>query len=238
MTTAAVYWQNPYCHTVETTVVSSQKTDNGVMAAFAETIFYPHGGGQPGDSGQLHSDGPPLAIINTGKDRTSGIIWHQLAGNAPPAGTKVTLTLDWPRRYNLMRTHTAMHLLCAAVKAPVTGCNLGELRGRIDFDSHGLPAKPPIEKAMNDWVCADAAVSARWVEESELDAKPELVRTMSVSPPRGCGKVRLVCIAGVDLQACGGTHVARTGEIGVVSIVKVENKGRINRRVVFTIADC
>ena len=234
----ALYWQSPYLRTLATAIIKTQEADGKIWAALAETIFYPRSGGQPGDKGTFCIDGKNIAVLDTIADRQNSIIWHQLSAEPPPLGTPVTATLDWAHRYANMRTHTAMHLLCTAVNAPVTGGSISPLRGRIDFDSGDAPDKTMIETKMNEWIRADAPVSARWVEEEELDRNPTLIKTMSVSPPRGAGKIRLVEIANIDRQACGGTHVARTGEIGVAQVIKVENKGRANRRVIFVLSDC
>lgn len=198
------------------------------------TVFYPTGGGQPGDRGVLRlRDGTEIAIADTRKGEGEAIL-HLPAPEAPlpPVGAEVEVRIDAARRYRLMRTHTALHLLCAAVAAPVTGGSVGELEGRLDFD---LPEPTvdaaAIEAKLAGWIAADAPVSSYWIEESELDARPELVKTLSVRPPRGSGRVRLVEIKGIDLQACGGTHLARTGEIGRIRIGKIEKKGRHNRRI-------
>lgn len=202
------------------------------------TVFYPTGGGQPGDRGLLiAADGTEIAILETRKGEGEAIL-HLPAPDAPLplAGTRVTARIDAERRYRLMRAHTALHLLSAAVAAPVTGGAVGELEGRLDFD---LPDpsldREAIEAGLAAWVGADLPVRARWIEEAELEARPELVKTMWVRPPRGSGRIRLVEIEGVDLQACGGTHVARTGEIGRIRITRIEKKGRQNRRIAIAI---
>lgn len=200
------------------------------------TVFYPMGGGQPGDTGLLElEDGTLVPIADTRKGHAPGVILHLPRTELPASlqGRRVTARIDWDRRYRCMRVHTMLHLLGAVVGAGVTG---GSIRddgtGRLDFD---LPDpsldKEAIAAGINRLVEQDHPVAPRWVSEDELDASPELVRTMSVAPPRGEGRVRLLEIAGVDLQACGGTHVARTGEIGAVEVRKIEKKGRHNRRV-------
>lgn len=203
-----------------------------------QTIFYPTGGGQPGDSGALVlADGTRIAIVDTRKG-DAGILHVPAEGAVvPTAGSEVRLEIDWERRYRHMRMHTALHLLCAVIPAGVTGGQIGAERSRLDFDPGEVVFdKAAIEAALNQRIAEDHAVVPRFVDESELDAKPELVRTMSVQPPRGTGRLRLLDIAGVDLQPCGGTHVARTGEIGPVIVEKIENKGKRNRRVVVTLA--
>ena len=199
------------------------------------TVFYARGGGQPGDRGTLRTaDGAETAIADTVKDG-NGDILHIPAGGAPalPVGAAVTAAIDWPRRHRLMRMHSCLHLLSALVPGAVTGGQVGVDKSRLDFDLSGAdkPDKAALTEALNALIAEDRAVSFRLVAEAELDANPELVKTMSVAPPRGAGLVRLVEVDGVDLQACGGTHVARTGEIGPVRVSKIENKGRRNRRV-------
>ena len=160
-------------------------------------------------------------------------ILHRLEenGSAPAPGTTVTAAIDWDYRYRHMRTHTCLHLLCSLIPYPVTGGSISPEKGRLDFDMTEGVDKPAIEAALNALVAADHPVDFRYVSDEEMRANPALVRTMAVAPPMGQGQVRLVEVAGVDLQACGGTHVARTGEIGPVRLGKVEKKGKHNRRV-------
>lgn len=199
------------------------------------TVFYPEGGGQPGDTGRLRTaDGRALRVTDTRKHGESGEPVHILEEGAPaPAvGETVTAEIDWDRRFRHMRTHTAMHLLCSLIEGEVTGGNLNDQKGRLDFNLPDTSLdKDRLTDDLNRLVQADHPVKARWVSAEELAGNPDLVRTMSVSPPTSGGRVRLLDIEGVDLQACGGTHVARTGEIGRLRIGKIENKGRQNRRV-------
>jgi misacylated tRNA(Ala) deacylase len=213
-----------------------------VLATAAEgvvldrTVFYPTGGGQPGDCGRMvpSGGGPALPVLDARKGPEAGAVLHLLAEGTepPPVGAGVTAEIDWERRYRLMRMHTALHLLCAAVAGAVTGGQIGDGKGRLDFD---LPEQGVDRDALAGriagWIRDDRPIRTRWIDADELDRRPELVRTMSVKPPRTGGRVRLVEIEGVDLQACGGTHVRSTGEIGAVLIGKIENKGRRNRRV-------
>jgi misacylated tRNA(Ala) deacylase len=149
----------------------------------------------------------------------------------------VVAEIDWPRRHRLMRMHSALHLLCAAVACPVTGGQVGAERSRLDFDLQGAAVdKDDVALRIAEWIAADHPIRHLWIDAAELDARPELVRTMSVRPPRAAGRVRLIEIEGVDLQACGGTHVRSTGEIGAIAIGKIENKGRQNRRINLTLA--
>jgi misacylated tRNA(Ala) deacylase len=199
------------------------------------TVFYPTGGGQPGDSGVLRlADGTVVAIVDALKgDATDDVIHVPAPGAAlPEPGAEVTAEIDWERRHRLMRMHTCLHLLCAVVPGAVTGGSVGDGRGRLDFDVPGASLdKEAIAAALNNLIVEGHAVAPRWIDDAELAAHPELVRTMSVKPPTGAGKVRLLEIVGVDLQPCGGTHVRNTAEIGPVEIGKIENKGRQNRRI-------
>ena len=196
------------------------------------TVFYPLGGGQPGDSGNLSWDGGSARIVAT-RYGEAGEILHVLDEGAalPAAGDAVTVTLDWDRRYRHMRMHTAMHLLGAVLKYGVTGGNISAEKSRLDFDMEDTVDKEATQAALDGLVAGDHPVSCRWITDAELDAQPELVRTMSVQPPRGKGTVRLLEIEGVDLQPCGGTHVRSSAEVGQVRVGKVEKKGRRNRRV-------
>jgi misacylated tRNA(Ala) deacylase len=199
------------------------------------TVFYPTGGGQPGDTGVLRlADGATLAIIDTVKGDGADEVIHVPApdANRPAPGDAVTVEIDWERRHRLMRMHTCLHLLCAVVPGAVTGGAIGDGRGRLDFDVPGAALdKEAIATALNKLIAEGHTVAPRWIDDAELQTRPELVRTMSVKPPMGSGKVRLLKIDGVDLQPCGGTHVRNTAEIGPVEIGKIENKGRQNRRV-------
>lgn len=206
------------------------------------TVFYPTGGGQPGDRGVLEpvDGGEAIRIVDTKKGAAPGEIVHVTQEPVAPAlvGTKVRAVIDWDRRYRLMRTHTLLHLLCSIIPAGVTGGSVREGTGRLDFD---LPEstldKDRLTAELNRLVEGNHAVKPRWISEAELEAQPELVRTMSVKPPMGQGTVRLLEIEGVDLQPCGGTHVASTGEIGPVRVTKIEKKGKHNRRVSVALAD-
>ena len=206
------------------------------------TIFYAQGGGQPGDTGALvTSKGERIEIANTvyGADRSQ--VAHLVGAEAASRlteGETVTLELDWPRRLKRMRVHTALHLLSVVLPYPVTGGSIGDGDGRLDFDipDAGLD-KTEVTEKLNALISRDAPVTERWITDEELDANPGLVKTMSVKPPRGSGRVRLVEIDGIDLQPCGGTHVRRTGEIGSVVITDIEKKGKQNRRVRLSLVD-
>jgi misacylated tRNA(Ala) deacylase len=199
------------------------------------TVFYPMGGGQPGDIGVLRlADGREVAIADTRKGAAADEIVHVPAEGAPlPApGDSVRAEIDWDRRHRLMRMHSCMHLLCAVIEGDVTGGQIGEAKSRLDFNLPDTSLdKEHITAELNRLIAEDHPVGTRWIADDELDANPDLVRTMSVKPPRGQGRVRLLDIAGIDLQPCGGTHVKSTAEIGRVRVGKIENKGRQNRRV-------
>jgi misacylated tRNA(Ala) deacylase len=209
------------------------------------TVFYPTGGGQPGDTGTLRlPSGEAIAIVDTVKGDAPDAVIHVAApGSAPPPpGAEVTAEIDWDRRYRLMRMHTCLHLLCAVVPGAVTGGQVSDGRGRLDFDVPGASLdKEAIAAGLNALIAAGHDVTPRWIGDDELAARPELVRTMSVKPPVGAGRVRLMEVAGpdgpIDLQPCGGTHIRNTAEIGPVTLGKIENKGRQNRRINIAFAE-
>ncbi len=207
------------------------------------TIFYARSGGQPGDVGVLRWAGGETPIADTVKGEGETIL-HLAAADAalPPVGATVEMAIDWERRHRLMRAHTSLHLLSVLLRdAAVTGGSVGVDRSRLDFDLPNPPPKEEIEAGLNALIAADHLVTTEWVDEAVLDSDPGLVRTLSVKPPRGTGRVRLVRIGlgdpPVDLQPCGGTHVARTGEIGPVRVVKMESKGKQNRRIIVAAAE-
>ena len=207
------------------------------------TIFYARSGGQPGDSGVLRWDGGETAIADTIKGEGQTILHIPAEGAAlPPAGARVSGAIDWEKRHRLMRMHTTLHLLCVVLpEIAVTGGSVGADKSRLDFDLPNPPKKEAIEADLNALIVADHPVRIEWVDESVLDTDPDIVRTMSVKPPRGTGRLRLMRIGTeeslVDLQPCGGTHVSRTGEIGPVRVLKIENKGKQNRRIIISLAD-
>jgi len=230
-----LFRQDSYLKSCEATVIAVD--DRGVR--LDRTVFYPTGGGQPGDCGTLTlADGRIVAVADTVK--ADDDIAHVLAaGAAPPAvGDKVVGIVDWDRRYRHMRMHTALHVMSAVIKGDVTGGQVNADKSRLDFNLGGeVPTKEFVTGEVNRLIALDRGVVPRWITDEELAARPELVKTMSVRPPSGAGRVRLLEIDGIDLQACGGTHVARTGEIGRVECVKVENKGKMNRRFVIALVD-
>jgi misacylated tRNA(Ala) deacylase len=206
------------------------------------TVFYARSGGQAGDVGVLRWDGGETPIADTVKGEGETILHVPAPGAVlPPVGAQVEAEIDWTRRHALMRMHTTLHLLCAVLPGiAVTGGAVNADRSRLDFDIPDPPAKEPIEEKLNALIAGDHPVRPEWVDESVLDTNPTLVRTLSVQPPRGAGRLRLVRIGAgdspVDLQPCGGTHVSHTGEIGAVKILKIENKGRQNRRIIVALA--
>ncbi len=213
----------------ECTASVTSTTENLVRTD--QTIFYPLGGGQPGDTGEMSWDGGRASIVDT--RYVDGDIAHVLEEGAalPPSGSEIQLKLDWDRRYRHMRMHTAMHLLGSILHYGVTGGNISADKSRLDFDMEDTVDKDAVGAALAELVAANHPISCRWISEEELDANLELVRTMSVQPPRGKGAIRLLEIENVDLQPCGGTHLQSTAEVGAVRIGKVEKKGRQNRRV-------
>jgi misacylated tRNA(Ala) deacylase len=226
-----LFRDDAYLRSCEATVTAAD--ERGIR--LDRTVFYPTGGGQPGDTGQLRrADGSSIAVADARKGDGLDDVLHIPAPGSPlPAvGERVTTEIDWDRRYRLMRMHTCLHLLCAVVPGAVTGGQISDGKARLDFDVPGGSLdKAVITEKLNALIAANHAVSPRWISDAELAASPDLVRTMSVKPPTGFGKVRLLDIAGVDLQPCGGTHIRHTGEIGRVEVTKIENKGRQNRRV-------
>ncbi|NVJ91125.1 MAG: alanyl-tRNA editing protein [Methylocystaceae bacterium] len=206
--------------------------DNAVI--LDQTVFYPTGGGQPGDSGVfVLEDGSSLTVTNTVKDQESGALLHLLEEGCPvpEVGTKVTCKIDWERRHKLMRMHTALHILCSKVDAAVSGGSIGLEKSRLDFDLPESPDKEALTAAINAEIEADKPIDVSSISDEELDANPDLVRTMSVKPPSGQGRVRTIRVGDVDYQPCGGTHVKSTGEIGPIRVGKIEKKGKLNRRI-------
>ena len=199
------------------------------------TIFYPLGGGQPGDTGWLEDgNGHRWAIIDTIKGTSLGDILHQLEsdGHGLESGAQVRIGIDWDRRYCHMKMHTAMHLLGSLIPVSVTGGSVGAVKSRLDFNLGELKLdKEVLTQQMNALIEAGYEVIFDSITEQQLDENPDLVRTMSVQPPRGVGDIRMVRVQKIDYQPCGGTHVNNVAEIGRVRISKIENKGKKNRRV-------
>jgi len=236
--TRALFREAPYLRDAPGHVIALT-AEGGIV--LDQGIFYPTGGGQPGDSGLLRWDRGEIAIATAVKGQAGQVVLIPAEPAAlPPVGQAVTQHLDWERRHRHMRVHTALHLLSVVIPLPVTGGAIGDGRGRLDFDmpdpSGDMAA---VEAALNALIARDLTVTEEWITEGELDANPGLVKTLSVAPPRGAGQVRLIRIAKasqtVDLQPCGGTHVANTGQIGPVALGRIEKKGKLNRRVPLTL---
>jgi misacylated tRNA(Ala) deacylase len=231
MTTELLFRDDAYLKSAEATVLAVNDRRGIVLD---RTVFYATGGGQPGDNGKLTRGGSDIAIATTVYGDTKADIVH-VPGEAellPEPGETLTAVLDWERRYLHMRIHTALHLLSVVLPYPVTGGQIGADEGRLDFSIDGdVPPKEEIEAKLNALVAANYPVTTEWITDAELEANPGMVKTMKVKPPMGSGRVRLVRIGDIDLQPCGGTHVAATGEIGKLAIGKMESKGKQNRRV-------
>lgn len=238
--TEALFREDAYQRSAEAQVVSLTP-EGGIV--LDRSIFYPTGGGQPGDSGSVTWQGGEISIATTVKgDEGAIVLVPAEPSQLPPVGTKVRQDLDWNRRHRHMRVHTALHLLSVVIPLPVSGGSIAADKGRLDFDMPEAPEdKEALATALNALIDRDLPISETWISDAELEANPGLVKTMSVMPPMGQGRVRLVRIGEgpdqVDLQPCGGTHVARTSEIGRIRLGKVEKKGKQNRRVYLHLDD-
>jgi len=223
-----LFREDPYLASCEATVVAAH--ENAVE--LDRTVFYPMAGGQAGDTGRIGA----CRVVDTRKSGESVLHFLEPGATLSP-GDRLPIEIDWDRRHRLMRLHTALHVLCAVVKAPVTGGRIGDDKAHLDFDIEMEKlAKDAIEARLNDLIFSALETRVRWISDAELDARPELVRTMSVAPPRGEGRVRLIEIPGVDLQACGGTHVKNTSEIGRLTVARIRSEGKRNKRVTLTFA--
>ena len=240
--TEPLFRSDAYLKTCTATVLDTNERGGIVLD---QSNFYATGGGQPGDSGSMTlADGSVIPIATTvyGDDRSQIVHVTEEGSQLPANGDRVEHSLDWPRRHGMMRVHTALHLMCALVPFPVTGGQISPDGGRLDFDIDNPDAidKETLSTGLADLVRANHAISQRWITDAELEANPGLVRTMSVKPPMGSGKVRLIAIGedgAVDLQPCGGTHVASTAEIGNIAVTKIEKKGKNNRRIRLALID-
>ena len=235
--TEEVFREDAYAQSCSARVVDAD--ERGVI--LDQTVFYAEGGGQPGDIGKLTlADDSSVKVIGTYKDQDGRGILHVLAEGetAPSAGTDVTACIDWERRYKHMRMHSCLHLLCSVIDGGVTGGSISTEKSRLDFDLQDVALdKEKLTEKLNTLIAENHVLSSRWITDEEMATQQDLVRTMSVKPPSGEGRVRLMEVEGVDLQPCGGTHVKATGEIGAVRVSKIENKGRHNRRVNIVFAD-
>lgn len=233
MTTEALFADDAYLKTCTARVLDV--TERGVL--LDRTVMYARSGGQPGDAGMLRWPGGEAAVAEAIKGE-AGAILHPVAASPPPVGAEVTVEIDWARRHAHMRMHTTMHLLCSLLPGIyATGNQIGAEKSRLDFDLPEPPTPEWFNTGLNALVGANHETGARWITDAELDANPGLVRSMSVQPPRGSGRVRLVEVQGVDLQPCGGTHVANTAEIGAVVVTKIEKKSAKTRRIILGFAD-
>ena len=236
MTTELLFRNDAYLRTATARVVAV--SERGIE--LDRTIFYPQGGGQMGDTGVLvREGGERIAIADTRKGEAPDSVLHVAAADVamPAVGEDVALEIDWARRYLLMRLHTALHVMSCVVVAPVTGGNIAPDKARLDFDiDMSLLDAERITRETNALIERSIATETVWITDEEMDARPELVKTMSVQPPRGSGRVRLLRIPGIDLQPCGGTHVANIGEIGAIRVLKIRSEGRRNRRVEIALA--
>src|SRR5512132_3287979 len=236
MPTQLLFRDDAYLKTTRARVTAVQ--ERGIE--FDRTIFYPQGGGQAGDTGALvRANGERISVLDTRKGETLDSVVHVIepGAAAPAIGEDVTLEVDWPRRYALMRLHTALHVMSCVVVAPVTGGNISPDKARLDFDiDMSLLDARKIEDETNALIARGVATRTVWITDEELDAQPQLVKTMSVQPPRGAGRVRLLEIPGIDLQPCGGTHVRNIGEIGAIRVLKIRSEGKRNKRVEIALA--
>jgi misacylated tRNA(Ala) deacylase len=237
MSTELLFRDDAYLKTAQARVVAVD--ERGIE--LDRTIFYPLGGGQMGDTGALIRDsGERIAIADTRKGDDPGSVRHISAPGMPQPGLGETLSLeiDWLRRHALMRLHTALHVMSCVVIAPVTGGNIAPDKARLDFDiDMSLLDAARIEQETNALIARAVDTETVWITDEELDARPELVKTMSVQPPRGAGRVRLLRIPGIDLQPCGGTHVRNIAEIGAIRVLRIRSEGKRNRRVEIALAD-
>lgn len=232
MPTALLFRDDAYLTETEAEVVGINERGGIILD---KTVFYATGGGQPGDKGVIVTAAGveiPVATTVYGEDKSEIVHVPAEGATMPGVGDKVTARLDWDTRLKRMRIHTALHLLTTVLPYPVTGGAIGDGEGRLDFDipDAGLEKEAIAEELMRR-INQNADVTEQWITDAELDANPGLVKTMSVKPPMGSGRVRLVNIVGLDLQPCGGTHVKNTREIGTVAVTNIEKKGKQNRRV-------
>ena len=226
--TDELFRNNSYLKEHEVTI--TEVTSDGLV--FDKTIFYPEGGGQPGDEGFITSGENKTRILGT-KYINQKLVHLVSETQDFKKNDKVKLELDWSRRYSHMQVHTCLHLLCSIIPYPVTGGSIGDGRGRLDFDLETKPNKEDVLNSLNKLISDNHTISISSITDDELDQNPDLVRTMSVKPPRGSGTIRMIKIGeNIDFQPCGGTHVKKTSEIKLVKSVKIENKGKMNKRII------
>ena len=232
---AKIFEENAYTKEIETEIIEINTENNTIE--LKDTIFYGKSGGQPGDIGEIIADGQKIDVIETIK--TGGDIKNIVENiNVLSINQKITARINWDKRYKYMRMHSALHLMCASIPLGVTGGQIGYEKSRLDFnDPEKKINKDELQKKINELMKQDHEIIYEYIDSNILESKPELVRTMSVKPPKIEGKLRFVKIGNIDFQPCGGTHVKSTREIGEIKIGKIENKGKMNRRVNILIND-
>lgn len=233
-----LFQDDPYLRACDAVVVEADP--QGCWFTVDQTVFYPMGGGQPGDSGvAFHDDDSEFPITDTRRDDDSGEVRHvvESVSDIPQPGTRLHLEINWERRYLHMRMHSCLHLLSAAIPGKVTGGQIGEGRGRLDFDIRNPEEKHQLDTTLNTLIQQNARRVNRVYTPRDLEANPSLARNLSVKPPEGVEKIRMVHFENLDIQPCGGTHVANTGEIGEVRVDRIENKGKRNRRITVSLVD-
>ncbi len=230
-----LFEENSYIKEFESQIINLDKENN--LIELEKTAFYGKGGGQPGDSGKLVTELETIEVIETIKKEDT--LLHQVnTVNNLKIGSIIKGKIDWNKRYKFMRMHTALHLLCAVIPKEVTGGQIGDIKSRLDFNvDANFINKEVIQEKLDQVLKNDHKIIYEWIGSEELERKPELIRTMSVKPPKTNGKIRLVKIGNIDLQPCGGTHVENTSEIGSIIVGKIENKGKMNRRINISLSD-
>ncbi len=234
--TLPAFHENPYLESLDSRI----NRVCGHQIVLQNTVFYPNGGGQPGDTGIIKCNDRELRIINTRRCRETGDILHELDDSTPEfhESDSVWVSLDWARRYAHMRMHSCLHLLCSMIPFAVTGCSITDTKGRLDFNvTDSLPSKDELTSQLNRLIQQGIPVLVESLDEAIIDEQPELVKTLSVQPPRGAGRLRMIRIENTDFQPCGGTHVANTREIGSIKVAKIESKGKNNKRIQIVFAD-
>ena len=230
-----IFEEDSYIKEFETKIISLDVENN--LIELEKTAFYGKGGGQPGDTGTLITQLESIEVIETIKKENA--LAHKVKSiNNLKIGDIIKGKIDWNKRYKYMKMHTALHLLCAAVPMGVTGGQIGDIKSRLDFNTNANSInKEELQEKLNQILKKNHMIKYEWINSEELEKKPELIRTMSVKPPKTSSKIRLVKIGDIDLQPCGGTHVKNTSEIGAIIVGKIENKGKMNRRINISLSD-
>ena len=229
--TEKLYINDSYLNSYESNILEA--SENYII--LDKTVFYAASGGQPGDTGKLIIDQNEIEVIDTVYD--GDFIKHIVNENKNlKQYKKAKCLINWQKRYSLMKVHSCLHLLCALIKSPVTGGSINIDRGRLDFDLEEKPDKEKLSNDLQSLINNNYNITSSWISDDELDKNPNLIRTMSVKPPRGSGKIRMIKIGdNIDYQPCGGTHVKNTSEIGNTEIIKIENKGKRNKRIIVSL---